>query len=235
MLTNVILRGHLGRQFGSRRTLAVRSPAEAVQALCATVPGFEKALLESPFEYRILVRGEAIDPAKDLALPTGQGEIRIVPVVAGSKSEALQIITGAALLALAFTPLGMGTTMLEYGLNGALGMGAAGIATATSMVGYMGLAMALGGVSRLLTGAQDPTVRQDSSRANGVFTNAQNTVAQGVPVPCAYGEFYCTPPLISEAIDQEVITSKIFGAFDGAGTWAGNGDSAPWGASLKAV
>ncbi|HLP30682.1 MAG TPA: hypothetical protein VK150_04925 [Geothrix sp.] len=235
MLTTVILRGHLGRQFGSRRTLAVRSPSEAVQALCATVPGFERALLESGCGYKILVRGEAINPQEELALPTGQGEIRIVPVVAGAKNEFLQILTGAALLALAFTPMGIGTTALEYGLNGIFGMGAAGIASATSMVGYMGLAMALGGVSRLLTGAQDPTVNQSSQRTNGVFTSAQNTVAQGVPVPCAYGEIYCTPPLISEAIDQEVITSKIFGNFDGAGTWAGNGDTAPWGASIKAV
>lgn len=46
-IRTVRLYGWLGRAFGREHRLAVASPAEAVRALCALLPGFEKALADS--------------------------------------------------------------------------------------------------------------------------------------------------------------------------------------------
>ena len=80
------------------------SPAEAVRALCALLPGFEKALADSDERgVRFACFAGRRNLAEDeLGLPVGDDAIRIAPVLAGAKSGGLfQTILGAVLLAAA--------------------------------------------------------------------------------------------------------------------------------------
>ncbi|BDU76309.1 tail assembly protein [Mesoterricola sediminis] len=226
-LTPVILRGPLAAKFGARRMLAVRRPSEAIRALIATVPGFEDYLRTSGLEYAILVRQQPIDPETEMGLPTGTGEIRIVPRVKGSKNGFWKFVSGVAMIVLA-----------AYGYGGQLassfGASASGAAAFNSFVGAMGLSMAIGGIAQMLTGSPNKTYGSEGSNSS-LFSSGQNTVAQGVSLPVLCGEFYCTPPLVSEAIDTEAYSATVFnGSYDGNGTWLGDGDTTPWGASLTA-
>ena len=232
-MTPVLMRGHLGKRFGIKpRLLDIASPAEAIQALCATVPGFDTYLRESQTRFRMLVKDQPVSK-EHLHAPTGRQEIRIVPVVKGAKSDGMQFLEGAALIALAYVTMGgseLGDAMYA-GLQGA-GMSASGIAGASNFALAIGASMALGGVSRMLAGSPNAAVNTNSA----LFSGASNTVAQGIPVPVLYGEFYVTPPLISEAIDTELFTPGLFNSsYDGVGTWSGDGSTAAWGASLSAM
>ena len=103
-IRTVRLYGWLGRAFGREHRLAVASPAEAVRALCALLPGFEKALADSDERgVRFACFAGRRNLAEDeLGLPVGDDAIRIAPVLAGAKSGGLfQTILGAVLLAAA--------------------------------------------------------------------------------------------------------------------------------------
>lgn len=109
-LREVRLYGHLGRRFGRTFRLAVATAAEAAQALCAVLPGFEAVF--APGRYHVFVgRGkqrrdvgehEAADPLERGA------PICIVPVIAGAKRGGLfQTIIGATLIFLGLPQFGV--------------------------------------------------------------------------------------------------------------------------------
>ena len=216
MLTPVLLRGWLGTRFGTGvRRLDLESPAEAIQALCATVPGFEAAVRGSKARFKVLLRDEPLTPGQLGDRARGR-EIRIVPVVKGAKSDGVEFLEGAAMIALSM--MGFPEVLaLDSGLS------LAGATALNSFVGYMGASMAIGGISRMLVGA--PSAPQQASNSM-LFSGAQNTVAQGIPVPCCYGDFYITPPLISEALDTESFSAVVFSP-----ATYGGGNGGKWGVS----
>lgn len=215
--TPVLLRGFLGKRFGTEtRHLAVGSPAEAIQALCATVPGFEMAVRTSKTRFKILLKNVPVK-IDHLGFASGGQEIRIVPVVKGAKSDGVEFLEGVALIVAAYFSFGASAVF-------GAGFGAAGGASAIcSFVGYMGVAMAIGGISRMLVGSPSPQPGQSSNTM--LFSGAQNTVAQGIPVPVLYGDFYVTPPLISEALDTESFSAVVFGSPTGTGGNNGGGQN----------
>ena len=216
-LTPVRLRGHLGARFGGgMRRLNVSSPGEAVRLLCATVPGFEDYVRNSKGGFKVVVRDAPIT-GDQINEPSGRREIRFVPVRAGADSGFKEVLMGAALIGLAFAT---GGTSLAW--------------TSPYLMG-MGVSMALGGISKMLMSA--PNASDANSTPNSfLFNNASNTAAQNIPVPVLYGQMTIVPPLINETIDTEAFNSTIFGlTFDGLGNWSGNGDTTPWGASLKCL
>ena len=166
--------------------------------------------------YKVLVRNEAV-LGDNLHDPCGHQEIRIVPIVEGSggRDGFTQFLEGAALVALAWwNPMAWGTA-------------------ATMMLGSFGASMALGGLSRLMAGSPQSS---PDSKSSFLFNNMSNTQAQGIPVPILYGQMTIVPPLIGNGIDTEAFSSTIFGVgFDGVGTWIGDGDATPWGASLQCL
>lgn len=83
----VRLYGVLGSLFGREHPLAIDSPLEAIKALSINIPGFQKFLLESKergLTYAIFEgkRGLGKD---DLQLQANGNDIRIAPVIMGSK------------------------------------------------------------------------------------------------------------------------------------------------------
>ena len=179
-LKTVRLYGTLGAKFGRVFRLAVASPAEAISALSVQIPGFRRFLNDASDKGLVFAvfagkRNLSKDQVGDL---TGDEEIRIAPVIEGSKRAGVfQVILGAVLIVASFVP----------GLQ---------------FLAPVGISMVLGGVVQLLSpqpkglGAKDDPDNQPSYSFNGPV----NTSAQGNPVPIAYGRTWCGSAIISAGI-----------------------------------
>lgn len=190
-LRTVRLYGKLGARFGRVHRMAVASTAEAVRALCVLYDGFEAYLLASKDQgvgFAVFLGKHNIDE-NQLTFQTSK-DIRIAPVIVGSKSGGLvSIILGAALIAVSFFIPGGG--LLAAGLFNA------------------GMAMALGGIVQLLSPQpKDPKSKDDPEKEpNYAFNGPINTEAQGHCVPVAYGWPWTGSAVISAGIqaDADVI------------------------------
>lgn len=194
-MKTIILLGELGKRYGSRHRMDVKTPAEAIRALCANFKDFA-AFMSSSQErnvgYRVLDMREDV-AAKDLHTPAGS-QIAIVPVVAGGGGGMGQILLGAALIAFAVIAPPLAATVL-FGTT-TLGTVAFGI----------GVSLALGGVAQLL--APTPKQPDNTTEKNSyVFNGAVNTQAQGQPVPIGYGRMIVGSAVISAGIRVEDVTT----------------------------
>lgn len=185
----VRLYGKLGARFGRRFELAVASPAEAIQALCVLLKGFRRELLESKDKgvaYAVFA-GKRNLSKDELELPPGRGEIRIAPILVGSKRGGiLQTIIGAVLVV-------VGAVVSYFG--GGLG----------APLMKFGAVMMLGGVIQMLSPQPSGLSARDSPE-NGAsynFNGPVNTSAQGNPVPLLYGELEVGSAVISGGIFAE--------------------------------
>ncbi|WP_122581091.1 tail assembly protein [Pseudomonas viridiflava] len=167
-----VLRKHFGREY----TIDAHSVRDAVNALCAMKPGFEKFLRTG--EERGLVFsvfcGKRNAGAQEFDLQgSDDSEIRIVPLIQGSKQAGLfQVVLGVALvvggLFTGGTTTGMGLALLSAGA-----------------------AVGLGGVVQMLsptTSASVSSNNEDGNNPSYGFGGAVTTVAQGNPYPVLYGE-----------------------------------------------
>lgn len=192
-IRTVRLYGKLGARFGRRFELAVSSPAEAIQALCVLLKGFRRELLESKSKgvtYAVFV-GQRNLAKEELELPPGRGEIRIAPVLVGSKrGGVLQTILGAVLVV-----VGAAISYFSAGSLSSIGV---------PMMKFGG-AMMLGGVAQMLSPVPHGLSAKDSPE-NGAsynFNGPVNTSAQGNPVPLLYGEMIVGSAVISGGIYAE--------------------------------
>jgi predicted phage tail protein len=178
-MITVILYGFLAEQFGKRHQLAIKTPAEAMRALCANYSGFKKAVIESGYEYRVLVGKEDRATEEGLHLPATK-TIKIVPLVNGSGGFG-KILLGAALIAASFYLPGA----QYFSAASSFSINAAAIASS------IGFSLLLGGVSQMLF--SPPKAKASASeKANNLpsyaFNGAVNTTGQGNPVPVCYGK-----------------------------------------------
>lgn len=185
-LRTIRLYGKRGARFGRKFRLAVNSPAGAVRALCAILPGFQQYLTrakENGMAFAVFV-GKQNLAKEQLQDPLGQEDIRIAPVLTGSKrGGVLNVILGVVLI------------VVGVWMN---------IVTPGSGMGFvqMGVAMAIGGVVQMLgpqpkgLGAQDSVENRPSYSMNGTV----NTQAQGNPVPVAYGGHDTKGMLVGSAV-----------------------------------
>lgn len=187
-IINFKLRGAL-RQFGKSYPLAVRSPAEAVKALCIQIPGFERFLSNAKsrgLEFAVFRNRRNI--GEDELSYSGSGDITIAPIITGSKrAGSLQTIIGGVLIAaayvLSFTPL----------------------AAASPFLYQAGAAIAIGGVIQMLS-PQAGGLKTSAAPENTpgyAFGSAKNTMASGNPVPLCYGRRRWGGAIISAAIYAE--------------------------------
>jgi len=160
----ILLYGFLGRQFGRVHRYDVASPAEAVRAMCATLKGFRKALVDGG-AYRVLVGGKQALAADEVPHPVSDREsIRIVPVIAGAGRGVGSFIVGAVLVVAAYFGYGNSTTV------------------------QLGVVMMFGGVAQMLFAPKTPDkVDRPENQPSTSFDGAVNTAAQGNPVPVMYG------------------------------------------------
>ncbi|WP_105621650.1 tail assembly protein [Cronobacter malonaticus] len=190
-LKTVRLYGALGARFGRVHRLVIASPAEACRALSVILPGFEQYMQTAHLRgLRFAVfRGKKNIGQDELKHNSGEADIRIAPVIAGSKrGGVLQTILGAVLVvgALALGPVGIGA-----------------IAGGTAMsIGLMGGSMMIGGVVQMLSPQPGGlTSRQDPDNAPSyAFGGPVNTTAMGNPVGLLYGEREIGGAIVSAGI-----------------------------------
>jgi predicted phage tail protein len=196
-IRTIRLYGKLGARFGRVHHLAVDSAAEAVRALGVLHEGFNRFLAESKdmglaFAVFYGKRNIGKDELRD---PPSSNDIRIAPVVQGSKSAGLQVLVGIALIAAAVLVPGVGAAAAgSFFAGGAWGV-----------VGSIGISLALGGVAQLIAGT--PKGLSSSEAADNTpsynFSGVKNTATQGNPVPLCYGEMVVGSAVASLSIVAE--------------------------------
>lgn len=182
-LRTVRLYGVAGAKFGRVHRLAVSSTREAMRALCVTIPGFEKFMMnakDNGLTFAVF-HGRRNVAEDELAHPIGNDEIRIAPILIGSKSGGLlQTIIGAALVV-------VGVFTSEFG--------------GTTLIG-LGASMMLGGVMQMLSPQTSGLAGTGPNNGTSYYFNGPvNSAAQGEPVPLVYGRM---------TVGSKVISSGIF-------------------------
>ncbi|WP_448652706.1 tail assembly protein [Pseudomonas fluorescens] len=196
----VRLYGSLGASFGRVHRLAVRNASEAIHALCILVPGFERFLMESKDQgvtYSIFLGRENIGHER-LRAPPGASDIRIAPVLMGSKrAGSMQTIIGVALIVAA--------SYFSGGL--AASGGSSTLIGTTSTAGWsfaasVGMSMAMGGVMQLISPMPKGLGSMDrpENRPSYSFNGPVNTSIQGSPVGLLYGELTVGSAVVSAGI-----------------------------------
>jgi len=160
----------------------ISSAADAVRFLLTNWPSLERHMVDQ--RYRVTVGGYALSE-EELGHPSGEQEIRIIPVIGGA-GAAGRILAGVALVAASFIP-GVGA----LAINLMLGVGAS---------------LVLGGVAQLISPV--PTLdggddSQGDPRKSYSFSGIQNTSRQSLPIPVVYGEMIVGSIVVSSSIDSD--------------------------------
>ncbi len=195
-MRKIYLHGELGEKFGFEIELDVQTAAEAVRALCVNFEGFEAVMRHGEFH---VVRGHDIDKGRDLDLELcqtyrlGKAPLHIAPYVAGSKRGGiLKVVLGVALIGAAF--LFSGGALATAVAPGMLGGG-----FTYGNMALLGVALAVGGISQMLTPQEKDNKKEDSYLFNG----PGNTYDQGGALPLVYGEVITGGVLASIGVDIE--------------------------------
>ena len=164
----------------------VENSSEALNALYCQIDGLRKAIQQYKYFKVKLGNKYFTSPTlrDDVAQNLTDGDIlHIIPVIGGS-GGAVQFIAGAVLAVVGFA-----TSWL----------GGAGVP-----VGMLGVALMAGGVAQMLTrvpNANNPQRNEVEKKQSTSFSNLQNLVAQGRPVPLAYGRILTGSLIIGKGID----------------------------------
>ena len=187
MLNKIKLYGRLARFIGERSFEAeVTTPAQAIRFLLANFPKLERHMMEQ--NYCVKIGNYDID-SSELEHPVGKQEIKIIPVVTGSRGLT-KVLIGAVIVGAVIATGGVGA----IGLAG--GTGFLGVA------GNIGVFMALSGAAEMLTPVpKPPGVSDDPQSVNFSFNGVQNTGRAGVPIPVVYGEIFTGSLVVSAGID----------------------------------
>lgn len=191
-MTTVYLSGPLIRKFFRKKDYLLDSQNtwEVFRALKATLAGFEQEIkrLET-LGMRFAIFRNRKNVGEDDFERGGATEVRIVPVVGGSKrGGGLQTVLGVVLIALAyFNPFGY--------FSG----------PAVSAMYAAGAANVAGGVMQMLS-PQARGLSQSGAPENlpsYAFGSAKNTTASGNPVPICIGERRWGGAIISASIEAQ--------------------------------
>lgn len=188
MLRKVQLHGVLADKFGAYFELAVESAKEACIALGYQLDGFQKYMkdAESKGVFFAVFNDDENIGENEIDMKTSASVIHIIPEIVGAGGKALgvlQLVAGAALVGLSFTPFGA--------------------AFSPALLGA-GVGMMVGGAASLLMpspklGKQD----EDGNKPSYGFGGAVTTTAQGNCVPVAFGNRLVGGHVISVAIVNE--------------------------------
>ena len=193
-MVTIRLLGEAGRRYGRRFQLAVKTPAEAVRALCLQIPGLRQYLLESGekgIDWRVVTdHAEGLD--EDQMLWPMSKRLVLAPLPAG-RGGVGKIIAGVAIVAFAIVTAGAGLFALGLGFSASTAIG----------IGAIGASLIFSGVSDLLTptpkmpnvkgglggGSSSTSGRDRDEQLNSfAFDKSNANTVQGDVVPVLYGE-----------------------------------------------
>jgi len=174
-MKTIRLYGDMGRQFGREYCMDVKTPAEAVRALCSQVKGFRAYLhAHAQSAFKVFVGGR--NACDGLSHPSSDKEIiRIAPTIQGAGAVG-RIVLGVVLIAV-------------------------GLYTDMPWLTSLGTSMVIGGVVEMLSPTPKIKTGMDAEKVENKpsynFNGPVNTVAQGHPVPLAYGKIMTGSAVIS--------------------------------------
>ncbi|VVM95900.1 tail assembly protein [Pseudomonas fluorescens] len=177
-MATIKLSGSLAQKFWRQKDylLETGSTQEAFSALKHTVDGFEEFIRDQArlgMRYAIFRNRENV--GVDRLTMSGTTEIRIVPIISGSKSGGLfQTIVGVVMIVAGAVASGFGQGWIGVPLM------------------QMGIAMTIGGVIQMLTPVPKSGSQQEQAgtenKPSYLFNGAFNSTQQGLPVPVVYGQ-----------------------------------------------
>ena len=189
-MRKVKLYGELAKKFGREFMLEVESVAEAVRALSANFPGFEKELMTAHLrgvEYVVRADKRAVSEMELNNSLAPQETIRIAPIAVGRKKGGVfQTIFGAILIVVGVVLSANGQTWGKYLIQA-------------------GVALVAGGIIQMLIPVpktDDPS-ESPENKPSTYFDGAVNTLAQGHPVPLGYGKLMVGSAVISAGLTVE--------------------------------
>jgi predicted phage tail protein len=179
----VRLYGNL-KQYGDKFNMSVETAAEAMNGLYCQIKGLKQQIMDGYFRVRINgvdMNADNLQFGLHSRIPQ-DAVIHIVPQVAGAKGGIFSFIAGAVMV-VAGVVVGITT-----GTGLALVAGGAGLM--------------LGGVAQMLTKLPKTDKSADgSTNKNTYFSNLDNTIAQGAPVPLCYGLTKIGSKVLSQGLD----------------------------------
>ncbi len=197
MLSKIKVYGRLARFLGQSTFEAeINSTVDAIRFLVANFPDLQSHMIEQ--NYCVKVGNYEIND-KELDIPVGSQEIKIVPVAVGARRGLGRFLLGAVLIGVAiFNPavgmgLGQGTSAFMFGTSGGAALAAA--------AGNFGIYLALSGAAEMLSPVQTDTTTDDPNSFN--FNGILNTINAGSAIPVVYGEVFTGSIIVSAGIDTE--------------------------------
>lgn len=171
------------KQYGDKFNMSVETAAEAMNGLYCQIKGLKKQIMDGYFRVRI----NGVDMSEDnlqfglhSRIPQ-DAVIHIVPKTEGAKGGAFSFIAGAVMFVVGaifyWTPMG-------YPLMAA------------------GLGLMIGGVAMMLTKLPKTDKSADGgTNKNTYFSNLDNTIAQGAPVPPCFGKIKIGSKVLSQGLE----------------------------------
>jgi predicted phage tail protein len=185
-MTTIMLSGSLARKFGRKHVKRIDSGTsrEVFKALGCTIHGFEQEIRRlAAIGMRFAVFRNRKNIGEAGFQLGGTREVRIVPVVEGSKrGGVLQTVVGVVLLAISYV-----------------------FPVTAPYLAPAGIGLIAGGVIQMLS-PQASGLKQSASPENMpsyAFGSAKNTTASGNPVPICIGERRWGGAIISASIYAE--------------------------------
>ena len=199
MLRKVKLYGKLAEFVGHKEfEVEANTVGKAVSFLIHNFPELENYM--SPKYYQVKVGDNDIGK-EEIHYPIGKEDIHFIPVIQGAGGSG-KFLAGVLLIGLAVLAPGAGLVGLQFA-----GTGGALASPFMASIGNIGIALALTGVSQMLTPTPEP--QQFNSEADPQlsfsFSGIQNTSRAGTPIPIVYGEIFTGSIVISAAIDTNEV------------------------------
>ena len=195
-LKTIRVYGRLRKFLGQSSFEAVAaSPADAMRFLLCNFPKLEKHMIDQFYKVKM---GES-DITEDSLNLRSEDDIQIIPVAVGAggffDSTVGKIVTGAALIAAPY----LAPAVAKIGI---------GKLTLGSIASTVGVSMAVGGVTQMLTptppsNSGASSMGDDDPLAQGsyAFSGITNVSVSGIPVPIIYGEVFTGSIVISSGVD----------------------------------
>ena len=169
--TSVRLSGSLALKFWRQKDYLLESGTtnEVFSALRNTVDGFADEIMRmSRAGIRFAIFRNRVNVGETELTLKGTTEIRVVPIISGSKRGGLfQTIAGIALVVV-------------------------GAVTGQPWISGIGISLALGGIAQLISPVPKATSQQEQATTENkpsyLFNGAFNSTQQGLPVPIVYGQ-----------------------------------------------
>ena len=178
-MITIYLHGSLKRDFGSRFCLYAESPADALNGLFLQISGLREKIRAGTFLVRLNDEIQTEDSfIKNFRQPEKNAVVHIIPRTAGA-GRVGQVIAGVVI---AFVGAYFGQAWAVQ----------------------LGVSLALGGVAQMLSKQPNLNANVQGQKAsrNTAFSNLDNTMAQGQPMPLAYGLVYCGSRVISQGVES---------------------------------